>query len=66
MLGSWPDFRYTSAKIAAMAISVQLSTNMKNMINDIKQRDKEVEEVKRRQVFKSVTVQKDFFNDNFL
>lgn len=44
MLGSWTDFRYTSAKIAAMAISVLLSTNMKDMINDIKQRDKKVEE----------------------
>lgn len=27
-----------------MAISVLLSTNMKDMINDIKQRDKKVEE----------------------
>lgn len=44
MLGSWTDFRYTSAKIAAMVISVLLSTSMKDMINDIKQRDKKVEE----------------------
>lgn len=44
MCGSWTDFRYTSAKIAAMPISVLLSTSMKDMINDIKQRDKKVEE----------------------
>lgn len=47
-------------KSAAVAVSVLLSTNMKDMINDIEQRDKKVEENKRRWVFKSVTVKKDF------
>lgn len=44
MFGTWTDFRCTSAKIAAMDISMLLSTNMKNMINDVKQGDMKVEE----------------------
>lgn len=44
MLDSWTDFRYTSVKSAAIAVSVLLSANMKDMINNIKQRDKKVEE----------------------
>lgn len=44
VLGSWTDFRCTSAKIAAMDIFVLVSINMKDMINDVEQRDMKVGE----------------------
>ena len=53
MLDSWADFRYTSVKGAAIVVSMLLSANMKDMINDIKQRDKKVEEKNLREVDRS-------------
>lgn len=53
MLDSWADFRCTSVRSAALLVSVLLGTNVKDMINDIKQRDKKVEEKNLRKVDKS-------------
>ena len=53
MLDSWADFRYTSVKSAALLVSVVLGASMKDMINDIRQRDKKVEEKNLKKVDRS-------------